>query len=168
MGCGDQFKTFSQTFEDKGLAAEKLQPIAEEGPKEKLQRLKFQTFRGDDFGPFRVDTRERVLLRDGQPVALTPKAFETLLVLVRNSGHLVEKDQLMKAVWPETFVEEANLTQNIFALRRILGEKLDGPKYIETIPRRGYRFVARVREFIDATSAPPASTASFDRHLASQ
>ncbi len=113
-----------------------------------------------DFGPFRVDTRERVLLRDGQPVALTPKAFDTLLVLVRQSGHVVEKDQPMKAVWPETFVEEANLTQNIFALRRVLGEKVDGPKYIETVPRRGYRFVARVREFIDATAAPPESTAT--------
>ena len=74
-----------------------------------------------DFGPYRIDARERVLLCEGRPVALAPKAFQTLLVLTRHSGHLVEKEQLMQEVWPDTFVEEANLTQNILTLRRVLG-----------------------------------------------
>lgn len=98
------------------------------------------------FGPYFLNGRESVLLRDGSPVALTPKAFDTLVVLVRNSGHLVEKEDLMKEVWPETVVEESNLTQNIFTLRRILGEGDGKSKYIETVPRRGYRFVAQVKE----------------------
>lgn len=97
------------------------------------------------FGPYWLNGSEGVLSRDGQPVSLTPKALETLLVLVRNCGHLVEKDELMTQVWPETAVEEANLTQNIFTLRRILGET-EGIKYIETVPRRGYRFVASVKK----------------------
>jgi len=97
------------------------------------------------FGPYLLNGSEGVLSRDGKPVSLTPKALETLLVLVRNFGHLVEKEELMSQVWPETAVEEANLTQNIFTLRRILGET-EGIKYIETVPRRGYRFVASVKE----------------------
>src|SRR4030095_14306008 len=97
------------------------------------------------FGPYSLDVRERVLTREGGVVPLTPKAFETLFVLVRNSGHVVEKDDLMKEVWPDAFVETANLTQNIFALRRTLGESTAEPQYIETVPRRGYRFVAPVR-----------------------
>jgi TolB-like protein len=110
------------------------------------------------FGRYYLSERECVLLRDGRPVALRPKAFDTLLVLVRNSGHLVEKDELMRQVWPETAVEEANLTQNIFTLRRILGESEEKSKYIETVPRRGYRFVAAVREVAEPVStltAPP-------------
>lgn len=99
-----------------------------------------------EFGPFRLDTAERLLSRDGRPVPVTPKAFETLLVLVRNSGHLMDKEELLKAVWPDTFVEEANLTQNIFTLRNVLGESKDEHQYIETVPKRGYRFVASVRE----------------------
>ncbi len=75
-----------------------------------------------DFGPYRIDARERVLVCEGRPVAFAPKAFQTLLVLVRHSGHLVEKEVLMKEVWPDTFVEDANLTQNILILRRVLGE----------------------------------------------
>ncbi len=102
-----------------------------------------------EFGPFRMDTAERLLLRDGQPVPLTPKAFETLLVLVRNSGHMLGKEELMKTVWPETFVEEGNLTQNIFLLRKALGEDPDGRRYIETIPRLGYRFVAPVKQWTE-------------------
>jgi DNA-binding winged helix-turn-helix (wHTH) protein len=73
-------------------------------------------------------------------VSLTPKAFATLLVLVEKSGHVVEKDELVKALWPDTYVEEGNLAQNIFKLRRVLGKNRLGQRYIETIPRRGYPF----------------------------
>ncbi len=97
------------------------------------------------FGPFVVDTREGLLLREGRPVALTPKAFEVLLALVENSGHCVEKGELMQRVWPDSFVEENNLSQNISQLRRALqGEGEDAALYIETVPRRGYRFRASV------------------------
>ncbi len=96
------------------------------------------------FGPFRLDPQERVLLRDGQPVPLAPKAVEILLLLVEKAGHLVDKDDLMKRVWPDTFVEEGNLTKNVFVLRRALGNGDAGQEYIETVPKRGYRFVARV------------------------
>jgi DNA-binding winged helix-turn-helix (wHTH) protein/TolB-like protein/Flp pilus assembly protein TadD len=99
-----------------------------------------------DFDSFRVDTRERVLLRDGEMVQLTPKAFETLLVLIQNNNRVTEKDELMKRIWPETFVEEANLAVNISLLRKTLGERPGGGQYIETIPRRGYRFVANVTQ----------------------
>ncbi len=100
-----------------------------------------------EFGPFRLDAAEHVLLRDGEPVSLTPKAFDTLLVLVQNRGHILGKDELMKTVWPDTVVEENNLNQNISTLRRALGETGEEQKYIETIPKRGYRFVASVKEF---------------------
>ena len=99
-----------------------------------------------EFGPFRVDVGERVLLREGREVPLPPKVFETLLVLVENSGHILEKNELMKALWPDSFVEESSLSQNIFLLRKALGEGGTEPRYIETIPRRGYRFVTPVRE----------------------
>ena len=98
-----------------------------------------------EFGPFRLDVRERQLRRNGQPVPLTPKAFETLLVLVERRGHLVEKEELMRALWPNSFVEEANLTNNVWTLRNALGESRQTGKYIETAPKRGYRFVAEVR-----------------------
>jgi DNA-binding winged helix-turn-helix (wHTH) protein/tetratricopeptide (TPR) repeat protein len=98
-----------------------------------------------DFGPFRLDLNEHILLRAGKPVALSPKAFDTLLMLVRNSGRIVEKDELLRSVWPETFVEEATLAQNIFTVRQALGGS-EGGQYIQTVPKRGYRFVARVTE----------------------
>lgn len=98
-----------------------------------------------EFGRFRLDARERVLLRDRDLVPLTPKVFEILLALVEQSGHVVEKDGLMKRVWPDTFVEEGNLTQNVSLLRKALGETPGGVQFIETISRRGYRFVATVR-----------------------
>src|SRR2546428_5298575 len=96
-----------------------------------------------EFGQFRVDEGERSLLRNGQPVPLAPKVFDTLLALVKVRGHVLEKEDLMKELWPDTFVEESNLTYNISQLRKALG---DGEPYIETIPRRGYRFTAPVRE----------------------
>ncbi|HMD96170.1 MAG TPA: winged helix-turn-helix domain-containing protein [Terriglobia bacterium] len=97
-----------------------------------------------DFGQFRLLTGEKVLLRDGRPVPLPPKVLETLLALVENHGHLVDKETLIKRVWPDTFVEDQNLTYNISALRKILGNGSNGQKYIETVPRRGYRFIAPV------------------------
>lgn len=99
-----------------------------------------------DFGPFRLDGRKRLLLRDSQPVALTPKALETLLLLVANSQRVLEKDELMKKLWPDAFVEEANLAQNISALRKALGESPSDHHFIVTVPGRGYRFVAEVRK----------------------
>jgi len=99
-----------------------------------------------EFGRFLLDGRERVLLRDGQPVALTPKAFDTLLVLVQNGGHVLKKDELMKAVWPDSFVEEVNLAHNISVLRKTLQEKDEESRFIETVPRRGYRFVAPLKD----------------------
>ena len=98
------------------------------------------------FGPYRLDAIERVLLRDGLPVTLPPKDLETLLVLVERAGHIVEKEELLERVWPGVFVEEGNLARHIFNLRQVLGDSPDGRKYIETIPKRGYRFVAAVRE----------------------
>jgi TolB-like protein/DNA-binding winged helix-turn-helix (wHTH) protein/cytochrome c-type biogenesis protein CcmH/NrfG len=108
------------------------------------------------FGSYRLDAVERVLLRDGQPVTLPPKDLETLLVLVERAGHIVEKEELLEKVWPGVFVEEGNLARHIFNLRQVLGENPDGRKYIETIPKRGYRFVAAVQEDPEATA--PYST----------
>lgn len=102
-----------------------------------------------EFGPFRLDPAKRVLLRDHQPVPLQLKAFETLLVLVRQSEQVVLKDDLMKAVWPDTFVEESNLAQQIFVLRKTLGDAPGDNKYIVTIPGRGYRFAAKTRIITD-------------------
>jgi DNA-binding winged helix-turn-helix (wHTH) protein/tetratricopeptide (TPR) repeat protein len=98
-----------------------------------------------EFGPFRLDAKERLLLHDGEIVPLTPKAFDMLLALVENSGHLLEKNELMQRLWPDSFVEEGSLAQNVSLLRKALGES-ESQKFIETVPRRGYRFVAIVRE----------------------
>jgi len=98
-----------------------------------------------EFGPFRVNVAERVLTRGQQVIPLTPKAFDTLVVLVRNSGHVLEKDELLKQVWPDTFVEEGVLAVNIAALRKALNEGDEGRSYIETVPRRGYRFIGEVQ-----------------------
>jgi TolB-like protein/Tfp pilus assembly protein PilF len=123
-----------------------------------------------EFGPFRLDPAERQLRRDGTPLPLTPKAFDTLLVLVEHAGRAVGKDELMGKVWPDTSVEEATLAQNILALRKALGDTPDdpraprgprgprqveprGPRHIETVPKFGYRFVAPVRQ----TRATPRS-----------
>src|SRR5437773_8564318 len=105
------------------------------------------------FGSYRLDAMERVLLRDGQPVTLPPKDLETLLVLVERAGHIVEKEELLDKVWPGVFIEEGNLARHIFNLRQVLGDSPDGRKYIETIPKRGYRFVAAVREDAEPATA---------------
>src|ERR1700730_6441027 len=99
-----------------------------------------------EFGPFRLDPAERLVLRNNQTIPLTPKAFETLLLLVENSGHLLTKDELMKRLWPETFVEEANLAQNISAIRRVLDDKNGEAHYIETVAKGGYRFTGETRK----------------------
>jgi TolB-like protein/Flp pilus assembly protein TadD len=96
------------------------------------------------FGPYQIDAAEHLLLRHGKPVRLTPKLFETLLVLVRNAGHLVEREVLMRSVWKDTIVEDGNLAHNISVLRKLLGEGSNGHNYIETAPRHGYRFIAVV------------------------
>ncbi len=96
------------------------------------------------FGPFRLDAGARVLLRDGEPVSITPKVFDTLAFLVSNVGRTVSREELIKAVWPDTFVEEGNLNYNMSQLRTILGESEPGTSYIQTIPKRGYRFVADI------------------------
>lgn len=99
-----------------------------------------------EFGPFLLNSGERLLVRDGQAVILTPKAFETLLLLVENSGHVLTKEQMLTKLWPDTFVEEANLTNNISILRRALGDDPEGRQYIKTVPRLGYRFEAAVKQ----------------------
>src|SRR5215472_9344859 len=97
------------------------------------------------FGPFRVDPEKELLLRGGETVPLTPKTFQVLLVLMRHSKEVVTKDDLMKMVWPDTFVEEANLSRNIFLLRKALGETPQDHQYIVTVPGRGYRFAEDVQ-----------------------
>jgi TolB-like protein/DNA-binding winged helix-turn-helix (wHTH) protein/Flp pilus assembly protein TadD len=99
-----------------------------------------------DFGPFRVDTSKRLLLREGRTVPLTSKAFDTLLTLVSHGGEVVEKNELIRTLWPDTIVEENNLTQNVSMVRKALGESRSEHRYIVTIPGRGYSFVASVRE----------------------
>lgn len=98
-----------------------------------------------EFGPYQFDLTNRILKRAGETVSLGPKATDILVVLITRAGHLVEKDELLKEVWPDTFVEEANVSQHIFALRRALGDERAEPKYIETVMRRGYRFIGTVR-----------------------
>ncbi len=99
-----------------------------------------------DFDRFRIDATERVLLSDGEIVTLTQKAFDVLLALVERRGQIVSKEELMELVWPDTFVEEGNLSQNIYTLRKALGQTNDGQDFIKTIPKRGYRFVSTVSE----------------------
>ncbi len=115
------------------------------------------------FGSFRLYPSEHLLLRDQTPLPLAPKAFDILVLLVQNSGHLVKRDALMEAVWPDSFVEETNITVNISLLRRTLGNADDSQPYIETVPRKGYRFNGGVTECEDAdepkierAAAPPA------------
>jgi predicted ATPase/DNA-binding winged helix-turn-helix (wHTH) protein len=100
--------------------------------------------RGFEFGEFLLDTEEAMLYREGSPVPITPKTFQLLLTLIENRGHLVRKDALMNSVWSESFVEEGNLTFTMSMLRKALNDSPDHPRFIETVPRRGYRFIADV------------------------
>jgi DNA-binding winged helix-turn-helix (wHTH) protein/tetratricopeptide (TPR) repeat protein len=97
-----------------------------------------------EFGAFRVDAANHRLLRDGEPVPLKPKAFDTLLVLVENAGRVMAKDELLRRLWPDTIVEEANVSQNVYELRKALGDDARPHRYVENVPRRGYRFVGEV------------------------
>lgn len=105
-----------------------------------------------EFGEFQLDVKERALLRNGEALQLTPKAFDTLRILVENAGSLVEKNELMRAIWPDSFVEETGLARNISVLRKALGQAADGQPFIETVPKRGYRFTAQIRERIDESA----------------
>lgn len=104
-----------------------------------------------EFGPFQLDPPERLLLCEGKPVSLPPKAFDLLLALVDRSGHLVEKDELLRTVWPSAFVEEGNLAVTVSLLRKALSDDRDHHKYIETVSKRGYRFVAEVKRHDEGT-----------------
>jgi DNA-binding winged helix-turn-helix (wHTH) protein len=106
-----------------------------------------------EFGPFRVDPDKQVLLRGDELIPITPKAFEMLLVLVRRSREVITKDELLHEIWPDSFVEEGNLSQNIFLLRKALGDAGDERHYIVTLPGRGYRFAAQVRTVTDTGEA---------------
>ena len=108
------------------------------------------------FGPFRLDVPERALARQGAPIPLTPKSFDILRALVERPGRLLTKQELLERVWPDAVVEEANLARNIFTLRKLLGEEENGARYIETIPKVGYRFVAPVEAEDAAAPASPA------------
>jgi len=116
-----------------------------------------QTGRVYRFGEFRLDLGEKQLFRGSEPISLTAKVFDTLVLLVENSSHLMEKDELMKRLWPDSFVDEATLAHNISSLRRLLGETENGRTYIETVPKRGYRFVVPVTD-IDSTASPRGVT----------
>lgn len=118
-----------------------------------------------EFGSFRLEPAERKLTRGNEVVVLTPKAFDTLVLLVRNSGHLLEKDDLIRMLWPDSFVEEGNLSNNIFVLRKALGEN---PAFIETVPKRGYRFVGAVRQLPPATGTRPEKPADGHHELGSE
>lgn len=117
-----------------------------------------------EFGPFVLDTVQHALLKEGKPVPLTPKTYDTLLVLVQNSGRMLSKEELMKALWPDSFVEESNLTQQVSMIRKALGESPSQPRYIVTISGRGYRFTADVRPWTEEKSVQelPRSPATSD------
>ncbi len=102
--------------------------------------------RSYSFKSFRLDVEERRLFHNGVSISLEPKVFDLLTVLVGHSGHLVEKDELLKLVWSDSFVEEANIARTIYTLRKVLGEKSDEQQFIETVAKKGYRFVAKVTE----------------------
>ena len=105
-----------------------------------------------EFGPFRMDVQRRVFTRGGHVIPLAPKTFDLLVLLVQSDGHAVSKQELMTALWPDTFVEEANLSFQISTLRKALGES--GSRWIETLPKHGYRFVATVRDVQAEAEAP--------------
>src|SRR5260370_4190854 len=107
-----------------------------------------------EFGSFELDPTERLLLCQGRPVPMTPKAFDMLVALVARSGHLVEKEELMRAVWPDSFVEEGNLCVTVSLLRKALRVDPEGHKYIETVSKRGYRFFAGVKQTRQDSPSP--------------
>jgi TolB-like protein/DNA-binding winged helix-turn-helix (wHTH) protein/Tfp pilus assembly protein PilF len=112
-----------------------------------------------EFGQFTLAPAEKRLVRDGKVVPLAPKVFDTLVLLVRNQGRLVEKDELLRTLWPNSIVEEVGLAHNVSQLRKVLGDTAEDPRFIETVPKRGYRFVAAVREGAEPQVASPAPAA---------
>ena len=125
---------------------------------------RFNTMNGQDidlsyeFGPFRLEPATRRLLRAGESLPLTPKAFDTLLLLVQNNERVVEKEEVLRRVWPDAVVEESNLAQNVFTLRKALGDTPEGARFIATVPRRGYRFVAPVTPLRNGDRTAAAET----------
>ena len=114
-----------------------------------------------EFGPYRLDPAARLLLRGEERVSIPPKALDLLVELIKNRGRMVAKEELMQIIWPDTFVEQANLTVTVSLVRKVLGERPDGGQYIETMPRRGYRFAAAVREAADDHSDSPHAPSLF-------
>ncbi|MFN0277841.1 MAG: winged helix-turn-helix domain-containing tetratricopeptide repeat protein [Pyrinomonadaceae bacterium] len=112
------------------------------------------------FKSFRLDVKERQLLHHGNNVPLSPKVFDVLVALVERSGHLVEKDELLKLVWADSFVEEVNVARSVYALRKVLGEDENGSKFIETVAKKGYRFVAKVTEMSEPSASAPVLSES--------
>jgi TolB-like protein/Tfp pilus assembly protein PilF len=110
-----------------------------------------------EFGPFRLDVEQQIMWKGDQPVGLAPKVFETLVLLIERRGNVISKKEMMNVLWPDHYVEEANLSQNIFLLRKILGERQGEAKYIDTVPKRGYSFVASVKETREEISPLAAS-----------
>src|SRR5579872_3699900 len=108
-----------------------------------------------EFGPFVLDTSQHALFRDGEPVTLTPKTYDALVILVESGGRMLSKTELMKALWPDSFVEESNLTQQISMIRRALGETAGEARYVVTVQGRGYRFAAPV---VARVTPEPAAT----------
>src|SRR5438309_228732 len=98
-----------------------------------------------EFGPFALNPLKRIVLRNGELLALTPKCFDILLMFVERSGEVLVKEELLESIWPDTIVEEGNLNRNISTIRKVLGESPNEHRYIVTVPGRGYRFVAEVR-----------------------
>ena len=109
---------------------------------------------GFEFGEFFLDTREKILLRGGKPFQITPKALDLLSVLVENHGHLVVKEDLMQAVWADSFVEDGNLAFTIRLLRKAFDDDAQNPRFIETVPRRGYRFIHEIEKITPETESP--------------
>jgi pimeloyl-ACP methyl ester carboxylesterase/DNA-binding winged helix-turn-helix (wHTH) protein len=121
-----------------------------------------------EFGPYRLDLAARLLFRDKERLSITPKAFDILVALIENRGRMIAKEELMRIVWPDTFVEQANLAVTISLVRKVLGERPDGGQYIETMPRRGYRFAAVVKETSgDSSDVEFDPALAFDAHQTS-
>lgn len=158
-----------------GAASEEPQTVKLHSP---LDRAVHEPL-GHEFADFRVDVGKRLLLRGDEPVSLTPKVFDTLLVLIQHRDEVLTKERLMNLLWADSFVEESNLTQNIAVLRKALGESSKERKFILTVPGRGYRFVAAVREWNPdrtgnaepaisksvATPRPVEASRGFDKRL---
>src|ERR1700730_4404434 len=113
-----------------------------------------------EFGQFTLIPTEKRLLCGGKEIPLAPKVFDTLVLLVENSGRLIRKDELLKTLWPDTVVEEVALAHNVSQLRKALGDRSEDPQFIETVPKRGYRFIAPVRGLREPAPRPASPAPS--------